>query len=109
MNDGIGVEISMNPSLELQTERLILRRWISADRRAFSGMNADPEVMKYFPGVLSRAERDRIAERIEEEFAAGGFGLWALEVPGVASFAGFVGLSVPSFQGPFTPCVEIGW
>jgi RimJ/RimL family protein N-acetyltransferase len=27
----------------------------------------------------------------------------------VADFIGFVGLSVPSFQAPFTPCVEIGW
>ena len=38
-----------------------------------------------------------------------GFGLWALEIPGVAPFAGFVGLSVPGFTAPFTPCVEIGW
>ena len=98
----------MNPS-ELRTERLILRRWISADRRVFAEMNADPEVMEHFPGVLSRAESDRLADRIEEHFVAHGFGLWALEVPGVASFAGFVGLSVPSFEAPFTPCVEIGW
>lgn len=27
----------------------------------------------------------------------------------VAPFAGFVGLNVPSFTAPFTPCVEIGW
>ncbi len=28
---------------------------------------------------------------------------------GVSSFVGFIGLSVPSFEAPFTPCVEIGW
>ena len=27
----------------------------------------------------------------------------------MTSFAGFVGLSVPGFVAPFTPCVEIGW
>jgi RimJ/RimL family protein N-acetyltransferase len=35
--------------------------------------------------------------------------LWAVDISGVTSFAGFVGLSVPRFQAPFTPCVEIGW
>lgn len=46
-----------------------------------------------------------IGEIIEES----GFGLWALEVPGVSPFAGFVGLSVPRFEAHFTPAVEIGW
>lgn len=38
-----------------------------------------------------------------------GWGLWAVEVPDVAPFVGFVGLHVPNFQARFTPCVEIGW
>ena len=38
-----------------------------------------------------------------------GFGPWAVEVTGIASFIGFVGLFVPRFQAHFTPCVEIGW
>jgi len=40
---------------------------------------------------------------------AKGFGFWAVEVPGVADFIGFVGLNQPSFSAPFMPCVEIGW
>ena len=32
-----------------------------------------------------------------------------MEIQNVASLAGFVGLSVPSFEAHFTPCVEIGW
>ena len=27
----------------------------------------------------------------------------------ITRFAGFIGLSIPSFEAPFTPCVEIGW
>lgn len=27
----------------------------------------------------------------------------------MARFAGFVGLLIPSFDAPFTPCVEVGW
>ena len=47
--------------------------------------------------------------RIREGLARRGFGLWALEVFGVSEFIGFTGLSVPSFEAHFTPCVEIGW
>ena len=38
-----------------------------------------------------------------------GYGLWAGEVPGVAPFIGYVGLSVPAFEAHFTPAVEVGW
>lgn len=93
----------------LRTERLVLRRWLPADRQLFAALNADPEVMEYYPGVLSRPESDALADRIEAHFAAHGFGLWALEVAGVAGFVGCVGLAIPRFEAPFTPCVEIGW
>ncbi|MBV9946999.1 MAG: GNAT family N-acetyltransferase, partial [Myxococcales bacterium] len=58
---------------------------------------------------LTRKESDALAERIEAHFEERGFGLWALDIVGVDSFAGFVGLSTPRFEAPFTPCVEIGW
>jgi len=72
-------------------------------------MNADARVMEHFPAVLSRVESDALAARIDEHFAERGFGVWAVEIPGVTPFAGFVGLSAPGFQAHFTPCVEIGW
>lgn len=65
--------------------------------------------MEFFPGVLSRQESDRLAASIEHHFEQHGFGLWAVEIPGIAAFAGFIGLSTPSFSAHFTPCVEIGW
>ena len=99
----------MTSSAILRTERLILRRWLSGDRKPFAAMNSDPEVMKHFPSVLSREASDEFADRIEKHFVTRGFGLWAVEIPGIASFAGFVGLAVPGFEAKFTPCVEIGW
>jgi RimJ/RimL family protein N-acetyltransferase len=48
-------------------------------------------------------------QRIGEHFDEHGFGLWAVEVVDGAAFVGFVGLAVPAFEAPFTPCVEIGW
>jgi RimJ/RimL family protein N-acetyltransferase len=72
-------------------------------------MNADPRVMEFFQKPLSREESDAMVGRIRDHFAQRGFGLWAVEVPGVADFIGFVGLVVPRFEAHFTPCVEIGW
>src|SRR5262245_56938617 len=71
-------------------------------------MNADPRVMESLPKVLDRPESDALAARIEDHFELRGFGLWAVEVPGVASFIRFVGLSVPSFEAHLTPCVDVG-
>jgi RimJ/RimL family protein N-acetyltransferase len=99
----------MNLQRELRTERLCLRRWLLDDRVPFARLNADPRVVEYLPGVLSREESDAVADRIEAHFERHGFGLWAVEIAGVTRFAGFIGLSVPRFEAHFTPCVEIGW
>jgi ribosomal-protein-alanine N-acetyltransferase len=93
----------------LTTARLRLRQWREEDLAPFAALNADPQVMEFFPKVLTRAESDAVAGRIRDHFARHGFGLWAVEAPGAADFVGFVGLAVPSFEAHFTPCVEIGW
>jgi RimJ/RimL family protein N-acetyltransferase len=93
----------------LRTDRLLLRRWVASDGEPFAAMNADPAVMEHFPSLLTRAESDQTVERIVKHFDERGFGVWAVEVPQVASFIGFVGLMVPRFQAHFTPCVEVGW
>ena len=99
----------MNLPREFHTNRLLLRRWRPEDLEPFAALNADPRVVEFLPGPLTRQESDGRAARIEAHFAEHGFGVWAVEVPGVVSFAGFVGLSIPRFQAHFTPCVEIGW
>ena len=93
----------------LTTTRLRLRQWREEDLAPFAALNADPQVMEFFPKVLTRAESDAVAGRIRDHFARHGFGFWAVEAPGAADFVGFVGLAVPSFEAHFTPCVEIGW
>lgn len=94
---------------ELRTERLWLRPWSAADLAPFARLNADARVMEFMPGVLSRAESDARVADMNAQLAERGFGLWAVEVPGVAPFIGFVGLAVPRFTAAFTPCVEIAW
>lgn len=95
--------------MTLRTPRLLLRLWRDDDLEPFAALNADPCVMRHFPKTLTRAESDAQARRIQGAIAERGFGFWALECPGTAPFIGFAGLSVPSFDAPFTPCIEIGW
>ena len=94
---------------QLATARLLLRPWRRQDFAAFAALNADPQVMAHFPAVLDRAASDAVAERVLAHFDRHGYGPWAVEIPGVTTFAGFVGLMIPSFAAHFTPCVEIGW
>lgn len=91
----------------LRTERLVLRRWREDDREPFAVLNADPLVMGHFPQPLTRAQSDALVDRIEAGFDEHGFGLWAVEADG--AFVGFTGLSVPAFEAPFLPSVEVGW
>lgn len=95
------------PSME--TARLLLRRWRPGDRAPFARINADPRVMEFYPAPLNREQSDALIDRFESHFVQHGFGLWAAELLPTAQFIGYIGLSVPSFNAHFTPCVEIGW
>lgn len=92
-----------------RTERLLLRQWQDRDRGPFAALNADPEVMRHFPSLLSEKQSEEMRERIQADLAARGWGLWALERRDTGAFVGFTGLSVPRFEAAFTPCVEVGW
>ncbi len=95
--------------MDLSSERLILRPWREPDRAEFARLNDDPAVMEFLPRRLTRDESDAAALRIQQHIESHGWGLWAVEVKGGASFVGYVGLSVPRFQAHFMPAIEIGW
>jgi RimJ/RimL family protein N-acetyltransferase len=92
----------------LRTERLLMRQWVAADREPFAALNADPVVMEHFPGPMSREASDAFVDRIEVQWNSNGWGLWAIEVPDVAPFIGYVGLW-PADYLPHGPRVEVGW
>ena len=99
----------MDHEPDLATARVWLRRWRETDRPAFAQLNSDPDVMRHFPALLTDAESNALIDRFEAHFERHGYGIWALEVPGVSSLAGFVGLKHVDFDAPFAPAVEIGW
>jgi RimJ/RimL family protein N-acetyltransferase len=91
----------------IRTERLLLRRWLDADLEPFAVMNADPQVVEYLQGPMSRERSDEFVHRIEAHWESHGWGLWAVEVPGLAPFAGYVGLWPADYLAP--GMVEVGW
>jgi RimJ/RimL family protein N-acetyltransferase len=93
----------------IRTERLLMRRWRDSDRGPFAAMNADPEVMRYFPETLGRAASDGYLDRIEALFQRQGFGLWALEQAATGRFLGFTGLNPMPPGVPGAGGMEVGW
>lgn len=94
---------------ELHTPRLRLRAWQASDLQAFAALNAAAEVMTFFRAMLTRRQSDDFARAADKKLRDRGFGLWAVETRGGASFIGFVGLDETNFPAHFTPCIEIGW
>jgi RimJ/RimL family protein N-acetyltransferase len=92
---------------QLRGARVRLRQWCDADRAAFAQLNADPVAMEFFPSTLSPEESDAMVQRCRDAIAERGWGFWCLDIGGAC--AGFTGLSVPTFEAPFMPAVEIGW
>jgi RimJ/RimL family protein N-acetyltransferase len=105
--------VHVEPKPSLRTERLLLRRWRPEDKLPFAEMNADATVMEFFLNTLTSAESDAFAERIDTEFDHRGYGLFAVQVQGAETCAGFVGLHAFTLEEksplPFAPGVEVGW
>jgi RimJ/RimL family protein N-acetyltransferase len=95
--------------LEPTTGRLRMRRGRASDRAPFAAMNADPDVMRYFPALLDRAASDASIDAWMAAFDERGWSNWAVETRAGGEFIGFVGLSIPKRVLPFSPCVEVGW
>lgn len=94
---------------EPSTARLVLRQWHAEDRAPFAALNADPLVMAHFPGTLTQAGSDALMDRCAGQLEREGHGLWAVQARAEGDFAGFVGLSAPTWDAAFTACAEIGW
>lgn len=93
--------------MELQTDRLILRQWQSSDLPVLSQINLSKLAIEHFPNQLSRSASDDLAARLANEIATCGWGMWAVKLKSKSTFIGFVGLSTPLTQFPFSLCVEI--
>jgi RimJ/RimL family protein N-acetyltransferase len=94
---------------EVRTPRLLLRRWRPEDLQLFARMNADPEVMRYFPAPRDEAASNALVELLEARFETQGYGLWAVERLVEGDFIGFTGLNPLPPGTPGGDGMEVGW
>ena len=101
----------MKDAVQLETPRLILRRWQEVDRAPFGAINADAEVMHFFPAPLTREESDEAIDRYLAGFERNGFSFFAAVERETGELAGLAGLQVMRDPVPklTPPVVEIGW
>src|ERR1700679_2292437 len=92
---------------EISTARTLLRRLDEGDLAEFAKMNADADVMRFFPNPWTLDQSRAVLQRINSDFDERGFGIYAVEFE--SQFAGVVGLSTPSFQSWFPPCIDVLW
>ncbi|MGF1474724.1 MAG: GNAT family N-acetyltransferase [Geminicoccaceae bacterium] len=80
----------------VETERLRLRRWSSADRNDLARILSDREVMAFSDrGPLSSSQVDRwLAQNIKEAPTGSALGSWAIELKAQRTVVGYLRLSV---------------
>jgi 3-dehydroquinate dehydratase/shikimate dehydrogenase len=93
----------------ITTERLILRPWREEDLDSLARLNADSRVMEFFLNSLTREESAARMEVYTQHIQDHGWGLWAVSVPNISDFIGWIGLWPIGFEAHFTPAIEVGW
>ena len=94
----------------LSTSRLLLAPWTERDMPPFAALNADPEVMRYFPKTMTVEESNALVDRLRGMWADHGYGFAAVRRREDDVFIGMVGIQKvldPAY--PFAPAVEVGW
>lgn len=91
------------------SRRLGFRGWREEDILPMAQINADPEVMAFFPGVQTIQQTADFVKRMQAQQASKGYCYFAVDRLDNNEFIGFVGLVDQSYEADFTPCVDIGW
>ena len=99
----------MQKIIGLETEQFYLRQWREEDFIPYESLTSNPEVMKFFPKILTVEESNNAALKFQKLLATRGWGFWAIEEKVSGKFIGYAGLHSPSTIFPFSPCVEIAW
>lgn len=98
----------MAKTYSIETPRILLRQWQEKDYDEFARMNADTDVMRYFPSLLTREQSDALTDKFAGLIAQNGWGFWVAVRKNDDRFLGLVGLNFAD-DLPLAPCMEVGW
>ena len=105
---GVIREASEITVVDMETERMIIREFDSADVKAFSEILADPEVMEFSSnGPLSEADTMVFVEWCIKSYKKYGYGQWAVIEKKSGKLIGCCGLSCTTIDE--SDEVEIGY
>jgi [ribosomal protein S5]-alanine N-acetyltransferase len=76
----------------LETERLILREFLTQDTDALGLVLSDPDTMKYYPSPLDRSGTEQWIERNLRRYVEDGVGLWAMVLKASGEMIGDCGI-----------------
>ncbi len=74
-----------------------------------AAINANPEVMRYFPGTQTEAETKAFIERAQTSYEKRGYTYFAVDHLKDKKMIGFIGLAYQEYASRFTPATDIGW
>ena len=74
-----------------------------------SKINADKNVMEYFPSTQNQKQTKDFIKRMRKSYDENGYCYFAVDVLETGEFTGFIGLSFQDYEADFTPCIDIGW
>ena len=93
----------------IETDRLVLRPAVDADRDAIAALNAHPKVGEWLGGVRDRAASDAFVDRVQAHDAEHGHGFWVVERKTDARVIGMTGVWWVPLEMDMPGQVEIGW
>ena len=91
----------------LQTERILLREFTLDDVDALSGIQGDPETMRFYPHPFSFEDTEAWIEMVHTRYERDGFALLAVEDRETDDFLGNVGPMVQVLDD--VDEIELGW
>ena len=80
------------------TEKLYLRPFIDKDKDKYSSINADPDVMRYYPKILNKKESNISVEKYVNKWKENGIAFAAIILRETNQIVGMVGIQFISFS-----------
>ena len=92
-----------------KSRRLGFRNWLESDTEKLAAINADEEVMAFFPSTRTWQETKNFISGMQRQYGEKGYCYFAIDKLEDDTFIGFIGLSEQNYEADFTPCIDIGW